>query len=55
MMTTYEPNVTDAQCDDAARRPYHAPELVEHGELTTLTKGVAGSGADGGGYTSFDV
>lgn len=35
------------------RAPYHAPELVEHGELAALTKGVGSTFIDGGSYTSI--
>jgi hypothetical protein len=52
-MTYNEPNATNTQGNEAARRPYHAPELLEHGELAVLTKGVGGSFSDGGGYTSL--
>ena len=51
-MQQEESRITHTRSDDAARHPYHAPELVEHGELAVLTKGVGGSGADGGFYTS---
>jgi hypothetical protein len=55
MMTHNEPNATNTHSDDAARRPYHAPELLEHGDLAVLTKGFGATGVDGLGYTSLDA
>ena len=44
----------DAKNDTTAelKRAYHTPEMVEHGELTQLTKGGGGTGFDGIGYSS---
>lgn len=45
--------IGDARNDstDELKRAYHAPEMVEHGELTQLTKGAGGAGSDGVGYS----
>lgn len=31
------------------RKPYHAPRLVEYGDLRTITRAKGGTGNDGGG------
>lgn len=54
-MNTMKDNIVigDARNDstDELKRAYHAPEMVEHGELTQLTKGAGGAGSDGVGYS----
>lgn len=45
---TYRTTEPDATAPRRGRRPYHAPRLIEYGDITRLTQNGQGSGADGG-------
>lgn len=48
--TIHTDNATNVTASEP-KRVYRTPQMVEHGELTQLTKGAGASGADGLGYS----
>jgi hypothetical protein len=50
--TTKVTTASESASTPPARALYHAPQLIEHGELAVLTKGAGTSFFDGGGYAS---
>ncbi|HHH11433.1 MAG TPA: lasso RiPP family leader peptide-containing protein [Sorangium sp.] len=48
-MSDQHPKSAEQAATKDGKRPYHKPELVEHGDVATLTQGGAGTTPEGGG------